>query len=265
MGASQQFRLLFDALPEVHFFAKDRESRFVAASPEVVRRLGAQSEEDLLGRKDFAFLPTQLSASIAADDAKVMTTGEPLYNRLEVWFDQSRVLDWFVTTKFPIRDERGGIIGVMGFVRPYVGRDGRRQIWSAGTGFSRAVEHIRTHMGQSMSVEDLAFKAGLSRRQLHRKFVEAFGMSAQEFILRTRVQAACELLAAGAKSAAEIATECGFSDQSAFTRQFKRLIGVTPGSYQRAQISPAQGRSHPNFGPPAQDGRPPSADSLRCR
>lgn len=242
MGASQQFRLLFDALPEVHFFAKDRESRFVAASPEVVRRLGAKSEEELLGRRDLDFLPPQLSASIAADDATVMSTGEPLFNRLETWFAQSRVLDWFVTTKFPIRDEEGKIIGVMGFVRPYEGKEGRRQLWSAGTGFSRAVEHIRQHLGRALTVEDLAFKAGLSKRQLHRKFIESFGLSAQAFIIRTRLQAACELLAAREKSLAEIAAECRFADQSAFTRHFKKLIGSTPGAFQRGHVSTAHGR-----------------------
>lgn len=234
MGFSQQFRLLFDSLPEVHFFAKDRDSRFVAASAEVVRRLGARCEEDLLGRKDFDFLPPQLSASIEADDARVMATGEPLLNRLETWFDGSRVLDWFLTTKFPIHDDSGGVIGVMGFVRPYEGHEGRRQSWSGGTGFSRAVDHIRHHIGQAMTVQDLAFKAGLSQRQLHRKFVEAFGMAPQEFILRTRVQAASELLAAGKKSVAEIATECGFSDQSALTRHFRRYMGCTPGVFQRS-------------------------------
>jgi len=237
MGTSQQFRLLFDALPAVHFFAKDAQGRFVAASPEVVRRLGMSSEEELIGRTDRDFYPPQLCATIEADDARVMATGEPMLNQLETWFDNSRVLDWFVTSKFPMHDEEGHVIGVMGFVRPYEGKDGRKQVWAAGTGFSRAVDYIRDHIGQAMSVKDLAFKAGLSERQLHRKFVEAFGMAPKAFIMRTRIQAACELLLKGDKSVAEIAIECGFCDQSSFTRNFRQELGSTPSTFQKTHLS----------------------------
>lgn len=246
MGLSQQFRFLLDALPEVHFFAKDLEHRFVAASPDIVRRLGCKDENDLLGRRDRDFYPPHLAASIEADDDAVFATGQPLLNRLETWFDNSRLLDWFVTTKFPIRDAEGKVIGVMGFVRPYEGKDGRRQAWSTGPGFSRAVDHIRHHYGEPINVEELARKAALSMRQLHRKFIDAFGMPAPEFILRTRMQAACEMLASGHKSVGEIALECGFSDQSAFTRNFKRLIGTTPGAFQRGQLIPQNVSKSPN-------------------
>lgn len=235
MGTSQQFRRLFDTLSSVHFFAKDAQSRFVAASPEVVRRLGMSSELDLIGRRDRDFLPPQLSAQIEADDARVMATNEPMLNHLETWFDNSRVLDWFVTSKFPMHDEAGRVIGVMGYVRPYEGKDGQKQVWAAGTGFSRAVDHIRRRMNHTLSVKDLAAIAGLSQRQLHRKFVEAFGMAPKDFITRTRIQAACELLCKGDKSLAEIALESGFCDQSSFTRHFRKELGSTPSSYQKAQ------------------------------
>lgn len=257
MGLSQQFRLLFEALPEVHFFAKDRDHRFVAASPEVVRRLGAKSEEDLLGKSDRDFYPAQLCETIEADDRRIFATGEPILNRLETWFAESRVRDWFLTSKFPIRNDAGAVIGVMGFVRPYEGKDGRRQTWSGGTGFSRAVEHIRHHIGQAMSVGDLAFKAGLSPRQLHRKFIEAFGMSAQDFILRTRLQAACEMLGAGAKSVAEIAGECGFCDQSALTRQFRQQLGVTPVAFQKQQLAMERADPHQTLSDRAKTVPPP--------
>ena len=233
MGLSQQFRFLFDALPEVHFFAKDLDHRFVAASREVVRRLGCSCEKDLLGKRDRDFYPAQLWVTIEADDRRVFTTGEPLLNRLETWFDDSRVLDWFVTSKFPIRDEAGSIIGVMGFVRPYEGSSGRRQTWSGGTGLSRAIEHIRGHLGRAISIQTLADKAGLSARQLHRKFIEEFRMSPQEFVLRTRIHFACELLGRGEKSIAEIAHGCGFCDQSALTRRFRKQMGITPATYRK--------------------------------
>lgn len=237
MGLSQQFRLLFDALPEVFFFAKDRWHRFVAASPEIVRRLGAETEEDLLGRRDRDFLPAKLCAHLEADDRSVLVTGQPMRNRLEVWYDSNRVLDWFVTSKFPIRDDGGKIIGVMGIVRPHEGKEGRRQHGPGGSGISRAVEFIRRHLGRAITIADLASAAGVSRRHLHRKFIEAFGLSAQEFILCTRIQAASAMLAARDKSLAEIAGACGFYDQSAFTRQFRKELGITPAAFQKQHLS----------------------------
>ena len=233
MGTSQQFRLLFDSLPAVYFFAKDDQGRYITASPEVVRRLGLKSEEDLIGRTDRDFYPPQLCATIDADEARVMATGVPLLNHLETWFDVSRLLNWFVTSKFPIRDEEGRCIGVMGFVRPNEGKNRGKQVLASGAVLTRTVYHIRDHLGQAICVNDLASKAGFSERQFHRKFVEAFGMAPKDFIRRTRIQAACELLIKRDKSVAEIAIECGFSDQSSLTRNFRRELGITPGTFQK--------------------------------
>lgn len=55
-------------------------------------------------------------------------TGEPLTGRVEIWYTAERLLDWFVTTKLPIRDRDGEIMGVMGTVRSYEGN--RRSLLS---------------------------------------------------------------------------------------------------------------------------------------
>ena len=80
---------------------------------------------------------------------------------------------------------------------------------------------------------ELAAMACLSPRQLHRKFVEAFGMSPQAVILKVRIQAACELLADPDRSVGEIASEVGFADQSSFTQHFQKHLGLTPLKYRR--------------------------------
>jgi len=55
----------------------------------------------------------------------------------------------------------------------------------------------------------------------------------KEFVLRARVQAAAELLRSTGRPIAEIALDCGFYDQSAFTRQFRKRTGVTPERWRR--------------------------------
>ena len=159
------------------------------------------------------------------DDQKVFATGKPLLNRVEIWYNEQRMLDWFVTNKLPLKDESGNIIGLMGTVRSY---EGSRKLLLPFSQISAAVEFIRTHHRERISVTDLAHHSGLSPRQLNRKFNDAFGMSAQDFLTKTRLQTASDALLNTALSIAEIAQKFGFCDQSAFTQAFRKHTGITP-------------------------------------
>ncbi len=93
--------------------------------------------------------------------------------------------------------------------------------------------------GQSqVSIADLAQAAGVSGTQVIRAFSAATGMPPHSYLVSLRVERAKALLRAGT-GLAEAALEVGFSDQSQFTRHFKRLTGVTPGRF-AAEASPAQ-------------------------
>ncbi|HSJ02340.1 MAG: helix-turn-helix domain-containing protein [Verrucomicrobium sp.] len=230
MGDAQQFRALFDYLPDVEYFAKDEESRFVAVSRGMLRRIGAQSEEEYLGVSDAIIHPPSIAKAIREDDLQVMRTGQPIIDRVEALFVRTRAKDWFLTTKLPIFDAAGKVIGVMGFVRPY------RPGTSGGVEdhqLQRVVEHIHQHYRERIPVAELARIAHLSDRQLNRRFQETFRMSAQEFIMRTRIQAASDELLATDKSVADIACAHGFYDQSAFTRHFRIHTGETPQAFRQ--------------------------------
>ena len=240
MGVGQQFSLLFGHLPDVHFFAKDAEGRFVAASVGLVTRLGFSCEEEILGLTDADIHPARVVRDIRADDLRVMETREPLIDRVEALFTRSNARDWYVTTKLPIVDSRGEVIGVMGFVRPY--RRDATVLPGAGR-LEAVVTHIQANHREIVGIPELARIAHLSVRQLNRRFQEIFGMSAQTFIVRTRVQAASDDLLQTEKSLSEIAMAHGFYDQSAFTRQFCQHTGETPSKYRRrhCQIGKVEG------------------------
>ena len=97
----------------------------------------------------------------------------------------------------------------------------------------RAVSLIRERFREKLTIGELAKSAHLSPRQLHRKFIEIFGSSPQSFILKVRIQAACELLQQGDRLISEVARESGFSDQSSFTQHFRKHLGVTPRRYRQ--------------------------------
>jgi AraC-like DNA-binding protein len=72
---------------------------------------------------------------------------------------------------------------------------------------------------------------GQSLRQLQRRFQSAFGITPQEFLLKTRVLAAQRLLESTSRNASEIAKLCGFVDASSFAQHFRQRIGMTPTEY----------------------------------
>jgi AraC-like DNA-binding protein len=215
---------MFDQQPNVFFFVKDRESRLIAASEPTWTRLGLESEAEVIGRLDEDFYPEQAAKSFRADDALVFRTGKPLINRLEVWYDEQRTLNWFLTTKVPLRGKNGKIIGLMGFTR----RDEGRSRHQPSSEVTLIVSHIQKNSSRILSTAELARECGLSERTLYRKIHQALGVTPYELMLRIRIESAAEALIQTNDKVIDIAQAHAFCDQSAFTQHFRKRIGLTP-------------------------------------
>lgn len=220
----QAVRAIFEHMPGVFFFVKDSQGRHIAANSVTFARFGIRGERDLVGATDEKFFPPEVAKAFREDDQKVIRTGKPLINRLEVWYDEQRNLDWFLTTKLPVRDKNGEIIGVMGITR----RDEERMRHHDVREVTEAVRIARKNRDKNLTAAELARTVGLSERHLHRKLRETLGLTPHELMLRTRIQAAAEVLAKTAEPIAQIALDHGFCDQSAFTQQFRKRTGMTP-------------------------------------
>jgi len=96
--------------------------------------------------------------------------------------------------------------------------------------------------GINVDLETLAKRVGLSRFQALRAFKQRYGLPPHAYQLCLRMTHARSLLREGA-APADVAVHCGFADQSHFTRHFKRLNGVTPAQYARAQPASSNGGS----------------------
>lgn len=221
----QQFPQLFEHLPGIYFFVKDAESRLMCASQPILDRLGVDDEAGVVGTTDYDYFPPQIADSFVRDDRQVMDSGKSIINRVEIWFNEQRLLDWFVTTKLPLRDMSGKTVGIMGIIQSY---EGKKESLLPYSQINDAVDYIREHHCERISVEDLAQRVGISSRQLHRKFRQVFGMSVQDFLTKTRIQAASDALIHQDGTIAEMAVTFGFCDQSAFTQQFRKHTGMTP-------------------------------------
>lgn len=230
VSAESPFYRLFDHLPDLAFFAKDREFRLMCASRRFIERFGFANEDDIVGKTDFDLFPGRLAENFRRDDEDVFATGKPKLNIVELFFTDQGIPDWFVTNKLPLLDEKGRVIGLMGVVQSF---EGRKQVLQPYLQIDRALGYIREHFRSGVSISELAQIVHLSPRQLHRKFVETFGSSPQAFIMKLRIQAACEALQKEGAQIAEVARDLGFCDQSAFTHHFHRHMGMTPLAYLR--------------------------------
>ena len=223
---------LFDHLSDVYVFVKDRKGRFVHGNRALALLHGRGREIDVRGRTDFDFSPVHLAEKYARDDARVLSTGEPLVDLVEPVRNQDGSIDWYNTTKLPVRSRRGDVIGVAGLTRDL------KKSASTGARFMEmapVVEAILSGYAAPLSVPDLARRAGLTLRVFERQFRRAFRTTPRKYIIDVRMNAACQLLADTDLPVAAIAERTGFYDASHFTHQFARHRGTNPLDYRRRQ------------------------------
>jgi AraC-like DNA-binding protein len=106
----------------------------------------------------------------------------------------------------------------------------------------RAKDLMMSSLGQEISLKSLAGECGLSVRHFARGFRLAVGVPPHRWLMERRVERAKELLETRALPLTDIASFCGFADQSHFTRVFKNMVGKSPGSWRRLHAIPARER-----------------------
>lgn len=113
-------RTLVDNLPDF-IYAKDANCRFLLANASVARHMGTTPEK-LIGKTDYDFFPPDLAEAYAEDERRVMRSGEALINREEAGLDATGNAMTILTTKVPLRDEQGRVVGVLGIGRDITAR-----------------------------------------------------------------------------------------------------------------------------------------------
>ena len=88
-------------------------------------------------------------------------------------------------------------------------------------------------MKSPWTVKSLAAAAGMSRSALASRFKELLGQTPLEYVTDWRMQKAIQLLQEGDKKLMEIAQSVGYESDAAFSKSFKRVLGVSPGEYRR--------------------------------
>lgn len=106
-------RTIINLLPDL-IFVKDRVGRFVIVNEAHRKLMGLETAEELVGKSDFDFMPLELVCNYVADDQQVMRTGQPMVGHEEVAQSHDGSEIWLLTSKVPLRDSEGEIIGLVG-------------------------------------------------------------------------------------------------------------------------------------------------------
>lgn len=224
---------LFDCLSDVVFFVKNLRGEYVVVNQTLVERCGCRAKNELIGRRADEVFPKPLGESYRTQDETVLRHGSAIVNQLEVHFYASRGRGWCLTNKLPLLDRNQRVIGLVGISRDLQSANESSENFPA---VAKVVQHIQKNFGDTLRVKELAKSAGFSGYQFDQRIRRIFQLTAGQLIQKTRIEAALQKLRDTDDQIAVIALDCGYSDQSAFTRKFRQTVGLSPSVYRAQQM-----------------------------
>lgn len=214
--------------PQVMFCVKASTGEYLAANQAFAERAGVSAPGEVVGRTAADLFPADLASRYEAQDRTVLRSGRLMTNELEVITRPDRSLGWFLTSKSRWVDDTGTPVGVVS-----VSVDLRTPVDAAAphARLAAVVELARDRLADGVEVADLAAVAEMSVTQLERQTRRVLGLSPKQLVMRFRIEEALRLLTTSDLGLADVAHRCGFYDQSAFGRYFRRIVGSTPARY----------------------------------
>ncbi|HEY8551716.1 MAG TPA: AraC family transcriptional regulator [Vicinamibacterales bacterium] len=102
----------------------------------------------------------------------------------------------------------------------------------------RALTAMHRDPARGWTLESLAREVGLSRSALAERFTQLVGQPPMQYLANWRMQLAATHLVSGADTVAEVAERVGYESEAAFSRAFKKLVGIAPGQWRKQRIEP---------------------------
>lgn len=211
--------------PGVLFCVKSLDGRYLSANRAFAERAGVSGPGEVVGRTAHDLFPADLAARYEAQDRSVLATGRMLTNELELITGADGDAGWYLTSKSRWTDDGGAPVGLVS-----VSVDLRTPVHAAAphAQLAAAVDLARRRFTEALTVGELAEAADMTTAQLERAARRLLGLSPKQLIMRFRLEEGLRLLATTDLPVADIAPACGYYDQSAFTRHFRRVVGVAP-------------------------------------
>lgn len=231
--SSSDLALLFDFMPDVRFWIKDKNSIFKWVNRSFLENYAFQNLSEVVGKSDFDLSPFYIAEQFVLDDQAVLK-GKAVENRIELVSSMDKSINWCFTTKRPVINAAGKIIGTMGISRKLNNQQNPEiPIYR----LSEIVKYIHENVHKPISISRMAELMNCSISTLERTFKKLLHASPLDFTRKIKMQYACKALINSESSVFDIAYSLGYADQSHFIREFKRFIRITPFQYRKQYLN----------------------------
>ena len=223
---------VFELLPDVFFWVKNRGGGFEYGSGAFLKRYGVRGNEELEGLRDVDLYPPVIASRSQMDDEEVMRSGRALKDKPELVPNVRGGVEWRMVSRIPLFDKGNELVGVAGISRlaglseSLPGASDQRKIFAI-------VGYLYQNIEKDVTVVELARYGGISVSTLERLFKVGVSMTPKKFIVHVKMSLVCEHLLKGDGSIKEIGELIGYDDHANFTRAFRKLMGESPSQYRK--------------------------------
>jgi len=212
------------------YFAKDLNGRFVYANQKLIEFFNLNSSRDIIGKTDYDLNPVDLADAFVKDDLRVVKENTFLSNKIELIKNGQDAKEWFSTTKGPLYNRKGDIVGIEGIA---FSTAKAIEMSAPVSDLSNCLEFIQSKYQNPILMKEIANQFHMSISTFEKKFKHQFNISPKQYLKRLRIQKACEMLRTH-HSVKEVTYSTGFCDQSYFTKEFRVVMGMTPNAYRKS-------------------------------
>lgn len=224
---------LLDTLASVVFFIKDANAKYVYVNQTLVNRCGLKEKSQILGKTSADIFPYNLGSAYTSQDLQIIKKGKKLSGQLELHLYLKNQSGWCLTHKEPLIDQYGKLVGLAGISSDLNVPENTHPAFHK---MLQVEAYIQENYSQNISLANLTAIAGVSVAQLERYCKKIYQLTPRQMISKIRLQIATELLETQLPIT-EIGLRCGYTDHSAFCRQFKLHTSMSPSMYRKTHLN----------------------------
>lgn len=218
---------LTNFVEKIMMWIKDSEGRYKWVNAAFLLNFNLKDFKNIIGRTDFDLCSLSLANQYKNDDLQVLK-GYAINARLELIGNHDHTARWCITHKIPLYDKNRLIIGTAGITQEV---DVGDRVASEDSRLSQAILYISKNYSARLNNKQLAATCNMSLSVFERTFYNTYHVTVHSYIRDLRVRMSCSALVYTRKTLSQISLEYGFSDQSHFTKEFRRVNRDTPLAY----------------------------------